>query len=243
MARGEAFLELAKDKSGFDLAIGEFRQAARLAPWLPQTHYNLAVIQEKAGQYNEAINSFKLYLTADPNATDAQEVQRRIYKIEARNEIARKQEAEKQRQEQAKLEKAAQEAAIAKQAAEEKMRRFSGKWHQSFGSWGTREYDLRIIGNKFELHRTHTKGRSDRLRECEGTVNSDGMLNGRCYSASGSDTMEWRGRSMVCTYSSGWYRLNSKYDGGRLALRFPVPYNERGCPPSSAHTFIIDLVR
>lgn len=103
MARGEAFVEEAKDKSGFDLAIREFQDAARKAPWLAAAHYNLGVVQEKAGSYDAAMESFKMYLLADPQAKDAEEVQKRIYKIEARKEAASAQAAEKRRQEQARL--------------------------------------------------------------------------------------------------------------------------------------------
>ena len=153
MARGEAFLELAKDKSGFDLAIGEFRQAARLAPWLPQTHYNLGIVQEKAGRYDEAMISFKLYLMADPKAEDAQAVQGRIYKIEAQKEIAKKQEADKQRQEQARLE---EERNRQKAREEDKRRQELASYQRLSGKWclePTRAWcaDIKISGSEFYL--------------------------------------------------------------------------------------------
>ena len=60
MARGEAFVETAKSKTGFQLAIREFRAVTRLAPWLAQAYYHLGLVQEKAGRYDAAKESFRI---------------------------------------------------------------------------------------------------------------------------------------------------------------------------------------
>ncbi len=103
MARGETFVEKTTGTSGFKLAANEFRAVARLAPWLARAYYNLGVVQEKAGRYDAAKESFGMYIFAAPNAPDARKVKRLIYKIEARKELAAKEAAERRLQEQARL--------------------------------------------------------------------------------------------------------------------------------------------
>ena len=88
MARGEAFVEAAKDKDGFLRAAREFQSAANAAPWLADAYYNLGVVQDKAVLHKKAIKSLNFYLLAAPDATDGRSVRNLIYKIEARQEEA-----------------------------------------------------------------------------------------------------------------------------------------------------------
>lgn len=82
MARGTAFAEKASDVAGYQKAIAEFEAASNAAPWLGLAYFNLGVMQEKAGLFNEAIQSLKLYLMATPNAKNAREVKNKIYALE-----------------------------------------------------------------------------------------------------------------------------------------------------------------
>ncbi len=82
MARGTAFAQRASDPAGYKKAIAEFEAASDTAPWLALAYYNLGVMQEKAGLYNEAIRSLKLYLMAAPHAKNAREVKNHIYGLE-----------------------------------------------------------------------------------------------------------------------------------------------------------------
>jgi tetratricopeptide (TPR) repeat protein len=86
MGRGRAAVEIAKTPDDFRRAAAEFQKALMVAPWLPNGYFNLGVVQDRAGQYSDAIRSFKLYLLAAPAAADASEVRERIagleYKIE-----------------------------------------------------------------------------------------------------------------------------------------------------------------
>lgn len=82
LARGEAAIERAKSPADFVLAVREFEQATRAAPWHAAAYFNLGVAQEKAGQPKDAIGSFKLYLLAAPGASDAAAVKKRLYKLE-----------------------------------------------------------------------------------------------------------------------------------------------------------------
>jgi tetratricopeptide (TPR) repeat protein len=82
MARGTAFAQKAADGAGYKKAIIEFETAANAAPWLALAYYNLGVVQEKAGLYNEAIQNLKLYLLAAPDAKNARDVKNKIYALE-----------------------------------------------------------------------------------------------------------------------------------------------------------------
>jgi tetratricopeptide (TPR) repeat protein len=95
LGRGQAAVEIAKTSEDFFLAISEFKKVLRLAPWLANAYFNLAVVQEKAGQFNEAMQNYKLYLLAAPSASDAQEVKTRIYGLELKAERQQKEEKEK----------------------------------------------------------------------------------------------------------------------------------------------------
>lgn len=95
MGRGQGALEIARTPDDFLASISEFKKAARLAPWLASAYFNLAVVQEKAGQFNEAMRNFKFYLLAAPTAADAQEVKTRIYGLELKAERQQKEEREK----------------------------------------------------------------------------------------------------------------------------------------------------
>jgi tetratricopeptide (TPR) repeat protein len=83
MARGTAFFTRASDAAGYKKAITEFEAAANTAPWLALAYYNLGVAQEKAGLYNEAIQSLNFYLMAAPDAKNARDVKNKIYALEA----------------------------------------------------------------------------------------------------------------------------------------------------------------
>ncbi len=82
MARGTAFAQKAADAAGYKRAIAEFEAASNAAPWLAIAYYDLGVVQEKAGLYQEAIKSLKFYLLASPNAKNAREVKNKIYALE-----------------------------------------------------------------------------------------------------------------------------------------------------------------
>ena len=83
MARGTAFAQKAGDLAGYKKAIAEFESAANSAPWLALAYFNLGVMQEKAGLFNEAIQSLKFYLLGNPDAKNARDVKNKIYALEA----------------------------------------------------------------------------------------------------------------------------------------------------------------
>lgn len=90
MARGSAAVKGATTAKDFEDAVVEFRKALRIAPWFAEGYYNLGVVQDKAGYYQDAIRSLKYYLLASPNTQDAKEVRSLIFEIEYRQEKAQK---------------------------------------------------------------------------------------------------------------------------------------------------------
>ena len=68
----------ATSPSDYEEAIKAYKKALLLAPWDAKNYYNLGVVQEKAGKPADAIQSFRWYLLAAPNANDATEVRERI---------------------------------------------------------------------------------------------------------------------------------------------------------------------
>jgi tetratricopeptide (TPR) repeat protein len=83
MARGAAFAKKASDSAGYKKAITEFEAATNAAPWLALAYYNLGVVQERAGLFNDAIQSLKFYLLAAPDAKNSRDVKNTIYALEA----------------------------------------------------------------------------------------------------------------------------------------------------------------
>lgn len=90
MVRGKIAFEEAKTDADFKKAVLELQKAADAAPWLGAPYYNLGLAQERAGDLAGAIGSFRLYLSAAPQAGDAEAVKNRVYGLEYRLEQRQK---------------------------------------------------------------------------------------------------------------------------------------------------------
>ena len=90
MARGVAAVEDAKTPADFKDACNEFQQAATLAPWLANAYRNLAIAQDKAGMYDQALASLRLYLLTKPSSADVDWADDLKAKVEYRKEKAAK---------------------------------------------------------------------------------------------------------------------------------------------------------
>ena len=65
-------------------AIDEFQSAVNLAPWLGDGYRNLGIMQDKGGQYSQALSNLKLYLMTHPLAEDAMAANKLMDEIESR---------------------------------------------------------------------------------------------------------------------------------------------------------------
>lgn len=115
LVRGRAAFKGAKEARDFQNAADEFKKALLYAPWLAEGYYNLGVIQDKAGHYDDAMKNLKFYLIAAPKAPDADKVKELVYEIEYRKEKAAK-DKEAAARKAAEDSRAQQEAAARKQA-------------------------------------------------------------------------------------------------------------------------------
>jgi len=85
-SRGMAAVETAKSTADYKDAAKEFERAKILAPDWPDVYYNLGMILEKTGDYETAVNNLKTYLQIVPSASDANQIQEKIYKMEYKME-------------------------------------------------------------------------------------------------------------------------------------------------------------
>lgn len=86
LARGAALIRTAAGAGEYKQAIVEFEAAANNAPWLAMAYFKLSVAQEKVGFYTEAIQNFKFYLMAAPEAKNTGEVKNKVDELEADGE-------------------------------------------------------------------------------------------------------------------------------------------------------------
>ena len=71
LVRGMAAIEMAKSEDDLTIAVAEFKKATEIAPDMAAAWYNLGSVQSKTGQINDAIASYRRYLTLAPQAEDA----------------------------------------------------------------------------------------------------------------------------------------------------------------------------
>lgn len=84
--RGMVAVEMAKSLDENALAVEEFKKAIAFAPDWPEPYYQLAMIQEKMENYEEAIKNYKSYLRLAPNAGNAATVNSLVNKLEYKQE-------------------------------------------------------------------------------------------------------------------------------------------------------------
>ena len=70
MSRGGAAAEGAQTRDDFKDAAIEFQLALDAAPWIPNAYRNLAITQDKAGDYQAALESLRLYALTKPSPVD-----------------------------------------------------------------------------------------------------------------------------------------------------------------------------
>lgn len=80
LIRGTALFKIATADEQYDKAAAEFQKAIAAAPWWVDAYFNLAAVQEKAGNPDAAISNLKLYLAGKP--ADADEVERKVIELE-----------------------------------------------------------------------------------------------------------------------------------------------------------------
>ncbi len=174
--RGKAAIGDANSESEYAEAASEFKRALRAAPWWAETYYNLAVVQEKAGQLNEAIRSLKLYLLVAPEAKDFERVKDHIYELEFRQEKAQKDATARQKA----AEEARRRAERERQQQAAIVQRLTGDWVAEMGSGGNRpKWRIIISGNQIEMVLTAFDFRDGRgWRAAQSVIEFSGTVDG-----------------------------------------------------------------
>jgi regulator of sirC expression with transglutaminase-like and TPR domain len=70
-----------------DRALVEFKEALRIAPYMPRLYQNTAVIYGELKQYEQAIRQMQIYLQAAPETPDARTAKDEITTWEMRLEM------------------------------------------------------------------------------------------------------------------------------------------------------------
>jgi tetratricopeptide (TPR) repeat protein len=70
----------------YEDAAKEMEQAVLEAPWLANAYYNLGIVKEQAGKFDEATQDFQLCLLADPRAQNTEAIKVKIYQLEVLKE-------------------------------------------------------------------------------------------------------------------------------------------------------------
>jgi tetratricopeptide (TPR) repeat protein len=86
--RGQTATQMAKTDAEFEEALDEFGKAIELAPNWPDPYYQLGLLQDKLGKYDEALTNLKRYLTLAPPSANTVQVQELYYKIEYKRDRA-----------------------------------------------------------------------------------------------------------------------------------------------------------
>jgi tetratricopeptide (TPR) repeat protein len=82
----ETFVKTAKDTSGYERAIEQYKAALLTAPWWSDAYRKLAIVQKAAARYDDAIASLNAYLLTQP--ADARDAQDEIYVLKALKQTA-----------------------------------------------------------------------------------------------------------------------------------------------------------
>jgi len=87
-------MKAAKGVSDYRTAVDAFQSALSSAPWWGDAYYNLGIALESAERYDEATEAIDWYLKTKPSESDVAQAQKKIYEIQAKQELAAKKKAE-----------------------------------------------------------------------------------------------------------------------------------------------------
>lgn len=75
--------EFAVQEKRLDQAVELYGKALEIAPWMPEGHYNLALVLGEKKKYRDALREMNRYLLLAPNAPEARAAQDKIYQWES----------------------------------------------------------------------------------------------------------------------------------------------------------------
>jgi tetratricopeptide (TPR) repeat protein len=84
--RGNAALKAAKSPTDLGRALSEFQWAVFYSPWAGELYFNTSAVKKLENQTAAAVSDLKLYLAANPNAKNLDELLNRLYEFDYQRE-------------------------------------------------------------------------------------------------------------------------------------------------------------
>jgi tetratricopeptide (TPR) repeat protein len=84
--RGNAALKAAKSPTDLGRALSEFEWAVFYSPWAGELYFNTSAVKKLENQTAAAVSDLKLYLAANPNAKNLDELLNRLYEFDYQRE-------------------------------------------------------------------------------------------------------------------------------------------------------------
>ena len=84
--RGNAALKAAKSPMDLGRSLSEFQWAVFYSPWAGELYFNTSAVKKLENQTAAAVSDLKLYLAANPNAKNLEELLNRLYEFDYQRE-------------------------------------------------------------------------------------------------------------------------------------------------------------
>jgi tetratricopeptide (TPR) repeat protein len=84
--RGNAALKAAKSPMDLGRSLSEFQWAVFYSPWVGDLYFNTSAVKKLQNQTAAAVSDLKLYLTANANAKNIEELLNRLYEFDYQRE-------------------------------------------------------------------------------------------------------------------------------------------------------------
>ena len=84
--RGNAALKAAKSPTDLGRSLSEFEWAIYYSPWAGELYFNTSAVKKLENQTAAAVGDLKLYLAANPNAKNLEELLNRLYEFDYQRE-------------------------------------------------------------------------------------------------------------------------------------------------------------
>jgi tetratricopeptide (TPR) repeat protein len=84
--RGNAALKAAKSPTDLGRSLSEFEWAVYYSPWAGELYFNTSAVKKLQNQPAAAVSDLKLYLAANPNAKNLEELLNRLYEFDYQRE-------------------------------------------------------------------------------------------------------------------------------------------------------------
>jgi tetratricopeptide (TPR) repeat protein len=193
---GATYLREGKSSNDFELAVKAFQEATVAAPWWGDAYYNLSIALESAKRYDEAKTALTLYLLTQPK--DAEQVQDRLYALDAKKVLAVKQQEDDAKAQRAEVERRENSPEGRVRRDEELIRSLDGAIFVDKEGFGF-EQQFVVSGRQLRLMNRRLAGNVCDCGGCTGPIGEIKFcqaipLNGRVATIAPDVQKKWAGR-------------------------------------------------